>query len=69
MSSQMSINDVYRILHDHRHGVGSYERYNNSQYNYYVSNTHSFPSYGNNQYSGNNNNTSSSSYYMSSKYL
>ena len=66
-NSYMSINDVNRILHDYRHGSGSYERLNNSQYNYFVNNTHSFPSYGTTQYGRNNNN--STGYYMSSNYL
>ncbi len=67
-NSYMSINDVNRILHDYRHGSGSYENQNNRQYNYFVNNTHSFPSYGNNQYGGNYN-TNSGGYYMSSNYL
>ena len=67
-NSSISINDVSRILHDYRHGAGSYERQTNSQYNYFVNNAHSFPNYGATQ-SGGNYNHSNGGYYMSSNYL
>ncbi len=67
-NSHMSINDVNRILHDYRHGSGSYERHTNSQYSFFVNSTQSFPSYGNTQYRGNNNN-SDTGYYNSMNYL
>jgi hypothetical protein len=66
----MSINDVNRLLHDYRHGVGSYQQQNNRQYNFFVKNTYSSSGYGGNNQSGDNSNYSNrDNIYMSSEYL
>jgi hypothetical protein len=66
-NSHMSINDVNRILHDYRHGAGSYEHQASSQYSFFVNTTRSFSSYGHQQYGGNK--PANVGYYMSSNYL
>ena len=66
-NSHISINDVNRILHDYRHGTGSYEHQASSQYSFFVNTTSSFPSYGQKQYGGNK--QCNEGYYMSSNYL
>lgn len=66
-NSYMSINRRDEILHDYRHGVGSYQRQNNNQYNFLINNTYGISSYGQNQNVGNSRNTNG--YYMSGNYL
>ncbi len=62
----MTDNDVNRILHDYRHGNGSYEQQNNSQYSFFVNNTYGITGYGQTQNGGGNGHNG---YYMSSNYL
>ena len=38
----MSINDCYRLLHDHNYGKGSYDQETNSMYNNFVNSTMSY---------------------------
>ena len=71
----MSINDVNRILHDYRHGSGSYNQQSNSMYYGFVNSTMSYGYSSNSTYSNASTNRSnyanhtpynSSGYYYSS---